>query len=205
VSNLSDNGSTTVSATFSGEIEELLRSLVGKLQSCPSQFGRNDTGPTHEQVLLDVEVDDVRLLAVRQRQPTPMSLLSPREQEIASMVARGYPNKTIASVLEISSWTVASHLRRIFMKLQVSSRAAMATRLTEIGPKRMSLERQRPGSARMARRAAHDGGDKRTGSYDAASRRRALRQSAGGKPAGQPNPGQRDHRESGQRKVGVAY
>ena len=46
------------------------------------------------------------------------------------MVASGYPNKTIASVLEISSWTVASHLRRIFMKLQVSSRAAMATRLS---------------------------------------------------------------------------
>ncbi|MGO9779493.1 MAG: helix-turn-helix domain-containing protein [Streptosporangiaceae bacterium] len=46
------------------------------------------------------------------------------------MVASGQPNKTIASVLEISSWTVASHLRRIFMKLNVSSRAAMATRLT---------------------------------------------------------------------------
>lgn len=43
------------------------------------------------------------------------------------MVAQGYPNKTIASVLEISSWTVASHLRRIFVKLQISSRAAMAT------------------------------------------------------------------------------
>jgi DNA-binding CsgD family transcriptional regulator len=56
-----------------------------------------------------------------------MSLLSPREQEIARMVAQGYANKTIASVLEISSWTVASHLRRIFVKLQISSRAAMAT------------------------------------------------------------------------------
>ena len=56
-----------------------------------------------------------------------MSLLSPREQEIARMVAQGYANKTIASVLEISTWTVASHLRRIYVKLQVSSRAAMAT------------------------------------------------------------------------------
>jgi DNA-binding CsgD family transcriptional regulator len=61
-----------------------------------------------------------------------MSLLSPRELEIARMVAQGYANKTIASVLEISSWTVASHLRRIFIKLQVSSRAAMATCL--LGP-----------------------------------------------------------------------
>ena len=43
------------------------------------------------------------------------------------MVAQGYANKTIASVLDISTWTVASHLRRIFVKLQISSRAAMAT------------------------------------------------------------------------------
>jgi DNA-binding CsgD family transcriptional regulator len=82
-----------------------------------------------EQVLLDVEIDDVRLIAVRRGTPSPISLLSPREREIARMVALGYPNKTIASVLDISSWTVASHLRRVFMKLQVSSRAARITRL----------------------------------------------------------------------------
>ena len=28
------------------------------------------------------------------------------------MVAKGYPNKTIAGVLNISSWTVCTHLRR---------------------------------------------------------------------------------------------
>jgi DNA-binding CsgD family transcriptional regulator len=49
------------------------------------------------------------------------------------MVAKGYPNKTIASVLDISSWTVASHLRRVFAKLGVSSRAAMVARLLEDG------------------------------------------------------------------------
>ena len=47
------------------------------------------------------------------------------------MVARGYPNRTIASALDISSWTVASHLRRVFSKLGVSSRAAMVARLLE--------------------------------------------------------------------------
>jgi DNA-binding CsgD family transcriptional regulator len=82
-------------------------------------------------VLLDVELGDVRFLALRRSRPSPMSLLSPREQEIARMVAQGYANKTIASVLDISTWTVASHLRRIYVKLQVSSRAAMATCLLE--------------------------------------------------------------------------
>ena len=45
------------------------------------------------------------------------------------MVAQGYPNKTIAAVLEISSWTVSTHLRRVFAKLGVRSRAAMVARL----------------------------------------------------------------------------
>jgi len=60
-------------------------------------------------------------------------VLSPREYEVARMVARGYPNKTIASVLEISSWTVSTHLRRIFAKLDVTSRAAMVAKLLEAG------------------------------------------------------------------------
>jgi DNA-binding CsgD family transcriptional regulator len=47
------------------------------------------------------------------------------------MVAQGYPNKTIASVLEISTFTVSSYLRRIFAKLGVNSRAAMVARLME--------------------------------------------------------------------------
>jgi DNA-binding CsgD family transcriptional regulator len=113
------------------DIKTLLRSLTDELLAFSCNHGGEDGGLVgEEQVLLDVEVGEVRLLALRRETPSPLSLLSPREQEIARMVASGYPNKTIASVLEISSWTVASHLRRIFMKLQVSSRAAMATRLS---------------------------------------------------------------------------
>ena len=47
------------------------------------------------------------------------------------MVAKGYPNKTIAGVLNISCWTVCTHIRRIFAKLGVASRAAMVARLLE--------------------------------------------------------------------------
>jgi DNA-binding CsgD family transcriptional regulator len=118
-------------ASVSSDVEILLRNLVGKLEKASATHGDTCEHFSDEgHVLLDVEVDGVRLLALRQESPSPISLLSPREQEIARMVATGYPNKTIASVLEISSWTVASHLRRIFMKLQVSSRAAMVTRLS---------------------------------------------------------------------------
>jgi DNA-binding CsgD family transcriptional regulator len=59
--------------------------------------------------------------------------LSPREREIARMVAKGYTNKTIAAVLEISSWTVDTHIRRIFGKVGVRSRSAMVAQLAATG------------------------------------------------------------------------
>jgi DNA-binding CsgD family transcriptional regulator len=132
VADLINSGGVGLSEALPSDIEDVLLSLAGKLETsayCDGQT-RNDAS-NRDHVLLDVEVGDIRLIALRRGTPSPMSMLSPREQEIARMVALGYPNKTIASILDISSWTVASHLRRIFIKLQVSSRAAMATCLFE--------------------------------------------------------------------------
>lgn len=57
--------------------------------------------------------------------------LSPREHDIALLVAQGHPSKTIAAMLGISVWTVLTHLRRIYARYGVQSRAAMiATLLT---------------------------------------------------------------------------
>ena len=53
------------------------------------------------------------------------------EREIARMVAKGYPNKMIASVLDISCWTVGTYLRRMFAKVGVCSRAALVASLAE--------------------------------------------------------------------------
>jgi DNA-binding NarL/FixJ family response regulator len=86
------------------------------------------------QVIIDLEVDGVRCLLTRPEESlTSRISFSPRECEIARMVAKGYPNKTIASVLEISSWTVCTHLRRMFAKLRVSSRAAMVAQMMDAG------------------------------------------------------------------------
>ncbi|MDQ1718189.1 MAG: hypothetical protein QOF88_6810 [Mycobacterium sp.] len=81
-----------------------------------------------EGVLLDVVVDDVRCLFL-EHQPTRLISLSPREQQIARMVAAGRTNQAIASSLEISVWTVSTHLRRTFAKLAVSNRAEMVAHL----------------------------------------------------------------------------
>jgi DNA-binding CsgD family transcriptional regulator len=128
------DGQASRSESSMNDIDDILRSLVSRLEKPIYPVSADGDGTSlGEQVLLDVEIGDVRLVAVRRGAPSPMSILSPREREIARMVALGYPNKTIASVLDISSWTVASHLRRVFMKLQVTSRAAMITRLYDTG------------------------------------------------------------------------
>ena len=56
------------------------------------------------------------------------ALLTPRELQIVALVAAGNVNKQVADVLRISEWTVSTHLRRIFAKLGVDTRAAMVSR-----------------------------------------------------------------------------
>ena len=52
--------------------------------------------------------------------------LSRRELEVAELVAAGKTNREIAAELFLSENTIETHLRRIFIKLGVSSRAAVA-------------------------------------------------------------------------------
>jgi DNA-binding CsgD family transcriptional regulator len=81
--------------------------------------------------ILDMEHAGIRYVLLRgtsrpERRPVA---LSGRELEITRMIARGHTNRTIAAVLDISPWTVSTHLRRVFAKLEVSSRAAMVAKL----------------------------------------------------------------------------
>ncbi len=55
-------------------------------------------------------------------------VLTARELQIAALVAEGRVNKQIAAELCISEWTVSTHLRRIFAKLDVDTRAAMVSK-----------------------------------------------------------------------------
>jgi DNA-binding CsgD family transcriptional regulator len=79
-------------------------------------------------VLVDTVVGSTRCLLLV-HEPSLLIRLSPREKEIARMVADGRTNQAIAGALDISVWTVSTHLRRIFAKLAVCSRAEMVARL----------------------------------------------------------------------------
>ncbi len=52
--------------------------------------------------------------------------LTPRERQVAALIARGETYQSIASELRISSHTVKNHVRHIFDKLDVNSRVELA-------------------------------------------------------------------------------
>jgi DNA-binding CsgD family transcriptional regulator len=131
---------TPVSET---SLRPLIQQLVDQLSEHPKHIARGgETRPArgphdgdHDDerfVLFDLEMDGSRYRLVRSDANIPaLALLSPREQEICRMVAKGHPNKTIAAILDISTWTVGTYLRRLFAKLNVTSRAAMVAKLME--------------------------------------------------------------------------
>ncbi len=80
--------------------------------------------------VMTAEVNEVSTTRRRETEDTSVDLLTERELQIVQLVARGYPNKAIARRLGISRWTVSTHLKRIFLKLQVDSRAAMVYKCT---------------------------------------------------------------------------
>lgn len=116
-------------------IDEGVRCLIGLVAEADCGLARNGAGHNAaEEILLDAVVDGARYLLVRMPLlDVERVQLSPREHEIVRMVASGHPNKVIADVLNISSWTVCTHMRRIFAKLGVGSRAAMVARLHSLG------------------------------------------------------------------------
>jgi len=130
-------------ATPDEALQRLLGQLIERAQKVHSQSNGTDrplpSPPTgRERVLLDIVLDGFRCLILQPEPPAEISapqrdalVLSPREQEIVRMVIKGYPNKTIAAVLEISTWTVATYLRRIYARLGVGTRASMVARVLE--------------------------------------------------------------------------
>jgi DNA-binding CsgD family transcriptional regulator len=59
--------------------------------------------------------------------------LTARERDVLAMISQGLSNKRIARCLGISPETVKSHVKHIFLKLTVNTRAEAVTRAGSLG------------------------------------------------------------------------
>jgi len=115
-------------------LSQLIRSAVEITKPPPGERTEESRPGAAENVVFDIDVDGDRYILIRTVAAERRAhSLSPREREIVRMVALGHQNKVIAAVLNISSWTVCTHVRRIFTKLGVTSRAAMVAKAAEFG------------------------------------------------------------------------
>jgi NarL family two-component system response regulator LiaR len=76
-----------------------------------------------EQLCVDPRL--ARALLFRGRNPAPppsQAELSPREKEVATLIARGLSNRDVARSLSLSERTVKNHVSNIFSKLHIAAR-----------------------------------------------------------------------------------
>jgi RNA polymerase sigma factor (sigma-70 family) len=73
----------------------------------------------------------VRKFHEQGRMRQQLDQLTPRETEVLDHISRGLSTKEIASLLSLSDRTVGSHLRKIYDRLQVHSRAAAIARFLQ--------------------------------------------------------------------------
>jgi DNA-binding NarL/FixJ family response regulator len=75
----------------------------------------------------------MRLGSALKRSPRPLAEpLTERETQIVRMVVEGMSNKAIASRLGLGEGTIKSHLRNIYRKLQVRTRAEAAAHAVQL-------------------------------------------------------------------------
>jgi DNA-binding CsgD family transcriptional regulator len=174
------------SAVFSRDLHDVARDQLCALVGSLGALAQGEDDAT-ECVLMDQDIAGRRYLLVR-LPPTARNApsLSPRELEIVRLIAEGRPNKVIAAVLDISAWTVSTHIRRIFAKLRVTSRAAMVARVAELASRpdeilRGTLSRGSTPQSMESRSASPDPApsdrenDRLTHGYQAIGRNEAIR------------------------------
>jgi DNA-binding CsgD family transcriptional regulator len=143
--NKTDTGQETIALKFSivGEVwfDSSLFLIIepdNSLLKCRHNYLKVFQENAYYTVFGQINIENKDCLVVRPKNPLKnvvleiQDLLSDRELQIVVLVAHGKSNKQIANKLKISEWTVSTHLRRIFIKLRVDSRAAMVYRCASL-------------------------------------------------------------------------
>jgi DNA-binding CsgD family transcriptional regulator len=130
-----DGQDTFAFMQYDPDVANLLRHILTSINGDSTLEGGLLQEEHSPEILLDLTIEGIRYTLMRSyAEVSELHIsLSPREREIARLVTKGLPNKTIATVLDISPWTVSTHIRRLFVKLSVGSRAEMVAHLYKVG------------------------------------------------------------------------
>ncbi|GAA6153672.1 response regulator transcription factor [Pseudoteredinibacter isoporae] len=74
-----------------------------------------------------------RQLDKKQKHPELAPDLTPREAEILTLISKGLNRTDIAQLLDLSRYTIADHIKSIYRKLGISSRAEATRIAIELG------------------------------------------------------------------------
>ena len=119
---------TAMRARIGGEFPPIFRARLDRVRA----KSEASLGSDAERVWAEgarLGVDDAVALAFGRARPRPVTPagLSPRELEVAALVADGLANKAIAARLHLSVRTVESHVRHALTKLGLDNRTQLAT------------------------------------------------------------------------------
>ena len=87
---------------------------------------RSSPSPTRELHLTEFANLSIPDAPVQSPQNAAWNSLTPREREVAVLVAKGNSNQETARAMKISPRTVDSYLRSVYRKLQLRSRTELA-------------------------------------------------------------------------------
>ena len=73
------------------------------------------------------------LMSLRRPAPASSSTLTPREEQILVLIAKGYRCKDAALALGVSYNTACGYLKSVYQKLQINSRAEATLKAIELG------------------------------------------------------------------------
>jgi DNA-binding CsgD family transcriptional regulator len=129
---LSANPRPDIANEDDASLKDRFRRLIAEFCGGPSVA--TGSGGDSSQVVCEVVVENERFVLLRCPALDPVEMLSPREREILWLICDGKSNLAISRALAISPWTVSSHLRRVFAKLGVSTRAGAVALLLSSRP-----------------------------------------------------------------------
>ena len=129
----------------------------GQLRIALEMFERLDARPWMNRTRIELEASGETRSVVERR-----FALTAQERTVALLAASGHTNKQIAEKLIVTPRTVAAHLRQVFVKLGVDSRAALRDALVSRGGKALHTLDSVPGERLLSQTLVDRRDDDRT-------------------------------------------